>query len=383
MKQMSLRFRFVVFVAVVTLMSLCLSFLVAMQNNNYLFLLAGGVILVVVVLASIFFSGKIIGPMIQTVSELYEGAEHSLLAATRLTESSFSVAQGSTTQAAAVEETSSSLEEMAAMTQQNAENIREADTKMRESEVYAKKSLVFMGELKDSMREISMASEETSKIIKTIDEIAFQTNLLALNAAVEAARAGEAGAGFAVVADEVRNLAMRAAEAAKTTSQMLEDTLGKVEKGVELVSKTSTTFDNMTKGGAQVAQLLVEIAASSSEQATGIEQINKAVSEIDKVIQTNAAGSEENVGASREMSEWAEKMKQYVAMLAAIVSGSEAMIDMQTDASAVATAPRHSGQAATKENPLSKTRQGPRPAKTREISPEKILPLDSDDFEDF
>jgi methyl-accepting chemotaxis protein len=297
--------------------------------------------------------------------------------------SSLSVAEGSTAQAASVEETSSAHQEMAAMIEKNAENLREANNKMMSSGRDAANSFAFMKELTGSMEEISTASEETSKIIKTIDEIAFQTNLLALNAAVEAARAGEAGAGFAVVAEEVRNLALRAAEAAKTTNQMIADTLGKVEKGAELVASTNSAFGNMTAGGSHVQDLLNEIAAASNEQATGIEQISTAVSEIDKVIQTNAAGSEENVEAARKMSEQAEKMSRYVATLAAIVTGDDAMAGIQADTAPAATDTGHARQAVRRSGRSHETRRAPRPENTREVSPEQILPLDNGEFEDF
>jgi methyl-accepting chemotaxis protein len=171
------------------------------------------------------------------------------------------------------------------------------------------------------MQAISTASQETSKIVKTIDEIAFQTNLLALNAAVEAARAGEAGAGFAVVADEVRNLAMRASEAAKNTSDLIEGTVKKVKEGAELTSATHQAFDRASESTTKVADLLGEISAASNEQAVGIEQVNKAVGEMDKVTQQNAAGAEESASAAEEMSAQAEGMKQMVDELVAVVEG--------------------------------------------------------------
>lgn len=176
-----------------------------------------------------------------------------------------------------------------------------------------------MKELTQSMNEISRASEDTSKIVKSIDEIAFQTNLLALNAAVEAARAGEAGAGFAVVADEVRNLAMRAADAAKNTSNLIEMTVKKVKDGSGLVSKTNESFVKMASTASNVAQLVAEIAAASKEQSQGIEQVNNAVTEMEKVVQQNAANAEENAAASEEMNAQAIQMQVFVDDLFAIV----------------------------------------------------------------
>jgi len=169
------------------------------------------------------------------------------------------------------------------------------------------------------MNEISRASEDTSKIVKSIDEIAFQTNLLALNAAVEAARAGEAGAGFAVVADEVRNLAMRAADAAKNTSNLIEMTVKKVKDGSGLVLKTNEAFVKMASTASNVAQLVAEIAAASKEQSQGIEQVNNAVTEMEKVVQQNAANAEENAAASEEMNAQAIQMQVFVEDLFAIV----------------------------------------------------------------
>jgi methyl-accepting chemotaxis protein len=178
-----------------------------------------------------------------------------------------------------------------------------------------------MRRLTTSMEEISRASEETSKIIKTIDEIAFQTNLLALNAAVEAARAGEAGAGFAVVAGEVRNLAMRAADAARNTGALIEGTVKKVKDGSEIVIGANSAFEEVAKNSEKVGKLVAEIAAASTEQANGIEQTNQAVSQLDKVTQQNAAISEESASASEEMSGHSKEMKDMVVRLEMLVEG--------------------------------------------------------------
>ena len=151
------------------------------------------------------------------------------------------------------------------------------------------------------------------KIIKTIDEIAFQTNLLALNAAIEAARAGEAGAGFAVVADEVRNLAMRAAESAKSTAGLIEKTIVTIKEGVEVVGQTDREFREVAASVHKSNELVSEIAAASREQAQGIEQINKSVNEMDTVVQQNAANAEESASASAEMNAQSERMKGLVA----------------------------------------------------------------------
>jgi len=179
------------------------------------------------------------------------------------------------------------LKEMDVKTKENAAHAGQANNLMKEASKMMTQADSAMKDLTQSMTEITRASIETSKIIKTIDEIAFQTNLLALNAAVEAARAGESGAGFAVVADEVRNLAVRSAESAKNTAIMIENTVKKVKEGAELVSKTNTAFVDVSSRVNAVVGIIDEIAAASTDQAHGIEDVNKSVSEIDALLQQN------------------------------------------------------------------------------------------------
>jgi methyl-accepting chemotaxis protein len=210
---------------------------------------------------------------------------------------------------------------MASMTRQNADHANQANTLMTEITRVVKESNTAMGQLNNSMKDISNASEETSKIIKTIDEIAFQTNLLALNAAVEAARAGESGAGFAVVADEVRNLAIRAAEAAKNTTNLIEGTIRKIKEGTEQVNKAGDAFQLVASSTGKMGELVGEVAEASNEQAQGIDQISKAVAEMDKVVQQNAANAEESAAASEELNAQAEQMKVYVSELVSVVGG--------------------------------------------------------------
>ncbi|MBI5585660.1 MAG: HAMP domain-containing protein [Deltaproteobacteria bacterium] len=203
------------------------------------------------------------------------------------------LSESASEQAAAIEETSASLEEISAMTRQNAESTAQTNELMVQTKEITEKANGSMTELTQSMKDIAQASEQTQKIVKTIDEIAFQTNLLALNAAVEAARAGEAGAGFAVVADEVRNLALRAAEAAKSTAGLMEDIAKKVKDGGRLVEATNSAFEQVNAGSAKVMGLVGEIAAASREQSQGIDQVSQAVTEMNRGTQQNAASAEE------------------------------------------------------------------------------------------
>lgn len=280
-------------------------------------------VLVILILTGTWFlfQKKIIKPINRLAKGLADGTDQVASAAEQVASASQTLAEGTSEQASSIEETSSSLEEMSSMTRQNAQHTGQVNTLMVDVQKVVGEANASMNQLTGSMSEISKASEETFKIIKTIDEIAFQTNLLALNAAVEAARAGEAGAGFAVVADEVRNLAMRAAEAAKNTSGMIEETVKKVRDGSVLVSHTNDAFRQVETSSARIAELIGEVATASNEQAQGIEQVNMAVTEMDKVTQHNAATAEETASASEQLSAQAEQMKSMVNQIVAMAGG--------------------------------------------------------------
>jgi len=207
------------------------------------------------------------------------------------------------------------------MARQNADHAEQADRLMNEAGTTIRQADLAMKETSAAMQQISDASDQISKIIKVIEEIAFQTNLLALNAAVEAARAGEHGKGFAVVAEEVRNLAQRVTGAAKETSALIEQTVNRVRRGVELNQTTSNNFASIIASAGKVAELVAQIARASSEQAQGVEQINTAVGQMDRVTQSNAAAAEESASAAEELAAQAETLKTIVTDLVVLVDG--------------------------------------------------------------
>jgi methyl-accepting chemotaxis protein len=296
-------------------------FMEPINNIKKAIFVIGVLMLVLAAISALLFARNITRPIMKVVGGLNEGADQVAAASGQVSASSQSLAEGASEQAASLEETSSSLEEMSSMTRQNADNASEANKLITKAEQVTKQADESMSRITRSMVEISHASEETQKIIKTIDEIAFQTNLLALNAAVEAARAGEAGAGFAVVADEVRNLALRAADAAKNTAALIEGTVIKVQEGSDLVKKANDEFKEVVSSVKRLGDLVEEIAAASQEQAQGIDQVNKAVAEMDKVVQQNAATAEESAAAAEEMNAQAEQMKVYVGDLVNTIGG--------------------------------------------------------------
>ncbi|MFW6331525.1 MAG: methyl-accepting chemotaxis protein, partial [Gemmatimonadota bacterium] len=248
----------------------------------------------------------------EALAEVAGAAEQVATAAEQINGSSQSLAQGASEQASSLEEVSSSLQEMASMARQNTGNSQEARSMAEGVAGSTAKGVSGMSRLSSAMEKIKESSDATAKIVKTIDEIAFQTNLLALNAAVEAARAGEAGKGFAVVAEEVRALAMRSAEAAKNTSELIEDSVSNAEEGVSVQADVLEQLGEIEAGVTRVREVMAEIAAASEQQTDGVDEINSAVEEMNGVTQTTAASAEESASAAEELTSQAARVRELV-----------------------------------------------------------------------
>lgn len=305
----------------------------------------------------------------QLLNSLEKVVENLSLTISANASASESLSQAASEQAASLEESSSSMEELDSMTKQNAHSAEQANEIVLKTHDDMKGAMDSLEKLTAAMNEISGVSKDTFKIIKAIDEIAFQTNLLSLNAAVEAARAGEAGAGFAVVAEEVRNLAMRAADAARETADLIEKTVAKIDEGSKLVSVTNDVFTTVGEGSEKIGDLVSEIAAASKEQASGFEQISRAIAEMDKVTQDNAATAEE---LASSMAMFKIRHKESDEKFEKDRSGAKK--EQYTPAS----------KSYYDWNRNDKTRKKELKALSKkEVKPEEIIPFDDDDFGDF
>jgi methyl-accepting chemotaxis protein/methyl-accepting chemotaxis protein-1 (serine sensor receptor) len=259
------------------------------------------------------------------------------------------------------------MEEMASMTRRNAENSHEAATSMAETERLVGDANAALSSMVTSMVSIKESSDKVSKIIKTIDEIAFQTNILALNAAVEAARAGEAGMGFAVVADEVRSLAQRSAQAARDTATLIEESIARANEGHQRVSQVSGAIEAITSSAGRVKGLVDAVSAASREQSQGIEQVTQAITQMEKVTQNTAATAEESAAASEELSAQAESSMVVVNRLAGLVGSQTTQTARESKPKAKRDAGPSSGQ------PIRVLQGGKSPKRTAE----EEIPLDA------
>lgn len=352
------------------------------------------VILALVTLLSWVVERSISVPVRKAVESLRDGADQVESASIQIASSSQAMAEGASEQASSLEETSASLEEMAAMSKQSADNSNEANRMSGQNLSAVMTGKEGMVRMSAAINKIKASSDETAKIIKTIDEIAFQTNLLALNAAVEAARAGEAGKGFAVVAEEVRNLAQRSAEAARNTSDLIMGAQQNADQGVAVTNEVSALLEQMVDGGQKVTRLVEEVAAANAEQARGIDQITSAVTQMDQATQTNASNSEEAASSSEELAAQAKELNRIVVTLVKVVEGEGSAGNAappahqappaRTYRPAPAASRAASGRALPRPVPGHKAPAPKRQGKqAKEIRPEQVIPFDDDDLSDF
>jgi methyl-accepting chemotaxis protein len=318
---------------------------------------------------AVLITRSITGPIHRIIASLTSGSDQVSAASGQVSQTSQEMAEGASEQASSLEQTSASLQQMAAMTQQNAANAREAKqiaVEMRKGGESGKDAMLRMA---DAIQRIKASSDDTARIIKTIDEIAFQTNLLALNAAVEAARAGDAGKGFAVVAEEVRNLAQRSAEAAKNTAALIEESQQNAADGVNVSTEVAATLNQIVDGIVRMNDLVNGVSTASEEQARGAVEVNRAVEQMDKLTQTNAASAEESASASEELSAQARELRDMVNVLVAVVGGG---------------GQEGGGTPVSTSRPLAALRKhasaGVGVVRGRRGSPQEVLPLDEEDF---
>lgn len=341
------------------------------------------VALIVGILMATVITRSITGPVNQVIAGLASGGEQVSSASGQVAQSSQSMAEGASEQASSLEETSASLEEMASMTRQNADNADQANHMATEARDAASKGRESMQKMAEAINRIKASSDETAKIIKTIDEIAFQTNLLALNAAVEAARAGDAGKGFAVVAEEVRNLAQRSAEAARNTSELIAESQTNADNGVSVSEEVGSILEQIVESVDKVGQLIAEVNSATREQTQGIEQVNTAVAQMDQVTQSNAANSEEAASAAEELSAQAGELNQMVLQLRAIVGGAGS-VNGNGHAGSQKTIAKAAHRKSASSLPAPKQKKlAPVQAGRKVVDPEQVIPLDEEDMSDF
>jgi methyl-accepting chemotaxis protein len=332
---------------------------VAQRFNEKLVLVLSLLGIVCGIVSGYFIVRSVTKPIAHVAGVLKEGSERTAAASRQVSSASQAMADGSCQQAASLEETSSSLVEMGSMIKRTAEHTENARQMAGETRKAADTGFEDMKAMKEAMDSIKSAGSEITKIIKTIDEIAFQTNILALNAAVEAARAGEAGAGFAVVAEEVRNLAHRSAEAARETAAKIENSNQRSEHGIQLSERVGNSFEAITQRARKLDEMIQEIADASKQQSQGIETVTAEISRIDKITQANSASAEETASSSAELQSQADRLREAVEELNQMVHTSSALA--ATPANVQAVVPKAPRELAPAPIPTVKATPSPKP----------------------
>ncbi len=355
----------------------------ALSSASTIMIIGLAVATVVGILLAFFITRGITKALIAVVGDMSSCSDQTSSAAGQVASGAQSLADGTSKNAAALEETSASLEEMTAMVKQTASNTASAAQLAGEGQQAGERGTAAMGELAKAIADIKANADQTAKIVKTIDEIAFQTNLLALNAAVEAARAGDAGKGFAVVAEEVRNLAQRAGEAARNTAQLIDQSVKAAENGVILSKNVSEIVSQTTQASRKINDLVGEVANSSKEVSAGIEQVTTAVRQMDKVTQSNAAAAEENSAVGEELAAQSQNLNQLVAQLETLVRGES---ELRTNSHPAAHAPARKTQVMHQTQNLTEKRKT-QSASRMDLGPvhgghaeegKKLVPFDED-----
>jgi len=295
----------------------------AESSGRLVLVICGSVLIASLVIIGMLARKSVVQPILRVVDALSGSFQHTASGVQQISQASKSLADGATRQATALEETSASLVQLSSMTHQNTEKAEKTNQLVREARDSAEKGVHEMLAMSSAVEAIKLSSSEISKIIKTIDEISFQTNILALNAAVEAARAGEAGLGFAVVAEEVRSLAQRSAAAARETTDKIESAILRTSQGSEISARMAKVLEEIVSKVRKVDELASGVVSASQQQQQGIEQINTAMTEVDKLTQQTAANADESAEAADSLGVQARELQQAVAALRQLVSGSQ------------------------------------------------------------